>query len=55
MKGYRSLEKEIHIETMLKKIRVMKGVMKKQLGLAQWTVEKHRYSIKDIKYDAKSP
>ena len=48
VKGYRSLEKEIHITYVLKQIRVMKGILKEAMTNAEWQNAIIKYSLKSV-------
>ena len=48
VKGYRNLEKEIHITYVLKQIRVMKGILKETMTNAEWQNAILKYSLKSV-------
>ena len=48
VRGYRSLEKELHITYLLKQIRVLKGIVREQMTKAQWQRAIVNYSLKKI-------
>ena len=51
--GYSLLEKEIHIANVLKKIRVMKGILKRQ-NKKEWKAAYAKYSVKNAELTASS-
>lgn len=54
VKGYRSLEKEIHITYVLKQIRVMKGILKEAMTNAEWQNAIIKYGLKSVEKQTKN-